>query len=364
MHNGAVATDHPICSQVGVDILKVGGNAADAAIASTLCLGVVNPTSSGIGGGAFILVHSDDREEDDSENNIEAGPSFEDLRSSAHQRRRSDIYRNNTQSTKNIKRRKVTEFVDCRETAPQGSSELMYENLEPDASTLGGLAIAVPGELKGLELLHHRHGSLSWEELVQPAYKLARDGFIVGPHLAKAIKEKEEYIHTIPNLGYLLTKNNDGVTLLKEGDLMIRRQYAKTLKVIMDKGAHALYQGDLAKLLVQDIQDAGGIITVNDMAKYQPVLVSAFLCNTSDLYSLALLILRLLSSTERPAYIKSSWVQYRWSPSTKFRWRCHYWCSAILVWLKITLFSFVGYFVKTLVCRSMSSCFRHSNVIE
>ena len=334
MHNGAVATDHPICSQVGVDILKVGGNAADAAIASTLCLGVVNPTSSGIGGGAFILVHSDAREEDDSENNIEAGPSFEDLRSSAHQRRRSDIYRNNTQSTKNnIKRRKVTEFVDCRETAPQGSSELMYENLEPDASTLGGLAIAVPGELKGLELLHHRHGSLSWEELIQPAYELARDGFIVGPHLAKAIKEKEEYIHTIPNLGYLLTKNNDGVTLLKEGDLMIRRQYAKTLKAIMDNGADAFYQGDLAKLLVQDIQDAGGIITLNDMAKYQPVLVSAFLCNTSDLYSLALLILRLLSSTERPAYIKSSWVQYRWSPSTKFRWRCCYWCSAILVWL-------------------------------
>lgn len=180
--NGAVATDHPLCSQVGVSILQNhGGNAADAAVASALCLGVVNPTSSGIGGGGFILVHSDDRKMDDA-----LMPLFEDARTDPVRR-----HVNHVNSTSVDSRMKITEFIDCRETAPQNTSYDMFENVSSDASTLGGLAIAIPGELRGLELLHRRHGSLPWEEVVRPAMELARNGFPVGPHLA----EGEYYLY-------------------------------------------------------------------------------------------------------------------------------------------------------------------------
>jgi gamma-glutamyltranspeptidase len=123
MQNGAVATDHSICSQIGVSILKDGGNAADAAVASAFCLGVVNPTSSGIGGGAFILVHSFAR--NSSNEDDETAPPFEDART--HDSRR----------TKAMSADKVTEFIDCRETAPDQSTYDMYES-DPKLSTLGG----------------------------------------------------------------------------------------------------------------------------------------------------------------------------------------------------------------------------------
>lgn len=250
-----MATDHPICSEIGVYILqKQNGNAADAAVASTLCLGVVNPTSSSLGGGAFILVHSDTNNKPEKKN---AMPIFEDARTTTH--------------TSNGK---VTEFIDCRETAPQNSSYDMFETLPPEASLLGGLAIAIPGELRGLELLHYRHGSLPWEEIVRPAMELARDGFIVASHLATGIQEKEEYIRSLPNLAYMLTKENDGVTLLKEGDLMIQQQLGMTLEAVMHGGADALYKGDRSATLAKDIQDAGGVITQSDIANYRPVLVS------------------------------------------------------------------------------------------
>lgn len=114
-----------------------------------------------------------------------------------------------------------------------------------------GLAIAIPGELRGLELLHQRHGSLSWDKLVRPSVNLARKGFVVGTYLANEIKSKEQTIRQMPNLMYMLTKDNDGVTLLKEGDVMKRPQYAKTLEAIMMGGADALYQGDMSKMLAK-----------------------------------------------------------------------------------------------------------------
>eukprot|EP00584_Thalassiosira_punctigera_P022281 CAMPEP_0172560268 /NCGR_PEP_ID=MMETSP1067-20121228/87875_1 /TAXON_ID=265564 ORGANISM="Thalassiosira punctigera, Strain Tpunct2005C2" /NCGR_SAMPLE_ID=MMETSP1067 /ASSEMBLY_ACC=CAM_ASM_000444 /LENGTH=524 /DNA_ID=CAMNT_0013350027 /DNA_START=17 /DNA_END=1588 /DNA_ORIENTATION=+ len=147
----------------------------------------------------------------------------------------------------------------------------MYES-DPESSTFGGLAIAIPGELMGLELLHRRHGSMPWEDLVRPAIELARNGFEVETYLASGIRSKEKYFKAMPNLAHLLTKNNDGVTLLKEGEVMVRRQYAKTLEAIMRGGADALYTGDMAKMLAKDIQDAGGIITSADISNYRPVL--------------------------------------------------------------------------------------------
>jgi gamma-glutamyltranspeptidase len=272
--HGAVATDHEICSKMGVSVLKdLGGNAADAAVTAALCLGVVNPSSSGLGGGAFILLHSDAPTLGGSV----AAPPFEDARSDEtkmKERRRiaveADVI---TKEHPPSQRGKVTEVIDCRETAPLNATYDMYESIPPESSTLGGLSIAVPGELRGLELLHYRHGSLTWSEVVRPAMELARDGFRVSTYLAQLIEEKKEYFGTMPDLAYILTKDNDGVTPLKEGDIMKREQLAKTLESIMEKGAEVLYKGDLAKMLAMDIQLQGGIITASDLSNYRPVLV-------------------------------------------------------------------------------------------
>eukprot|EP00984_Skeletonema_dohrnii_P023122 scaffold12205_cov115-Skeletonema_dohrnii-CCMP3373.AAC.7 len=292
--NGAVATDHQICSKMGVSILEdLGGNAADAAVTTALCLGVVNPSSSGLGGGAFILIHSDaPMLKKDS-----ATPPFEDARSAEtkmKERRRT----NEMQQTENTsystpaeanviikehspsQRGKVTEVIDCRETAPMNATFDMYEAL-PESSTLGGLSIAVPGELRGLELLHYRHGSLSWSEVVRPAMELARDGFQVSNYLAKAIEEKKEYFGMMPDLAYTVTKDNDGVTPLKEGDIMKRKRLAKTLKLIMERGGEVLYEGDLAKMLAMDIHQQGGIITSSDLSNYRPVLRDPLIASVS-----------------------------------------------------------------------------------
>jgi len=270
---GSVATDHPICSEIGVSILRDSrGNAADAAVASALCLGVVNPTSSGLGGGAFILMHSDDRDMDEA-----TMPSFVDARSN-HSKTRETIHRSRIPQ-------KITEFIDCRETAPKNATYDMFESLPPEVSTLGGLAIAVPGELRGLELLHHRHGALPWEEVVKPALELARDGFPVGPHLAEGIQRNENYIKSLPDLGHILTKENDGVTLLKEGDIMKQTQLAKTLDAIMHGGADALYTGDIAKILAHDIKSAGRVISLEDISNYQPVLRDPLVSRNIDGYT-------------------------------------------------------------------------------
>ena len=274
--NGAVATDHEVCSKMGVSVLReLGGNAADAAVTTALCLGVVNPSSSGLGGGAFILVHAYALEL-----NIDSSamPPFEDERSEEtkmKERRRiateeADVIINDHSPSQ---RNKVTEVIDCRETAPMNATYDMYEALPPESSTLGGLSIAVPGELRGLELLHKRHGSLLWEDVVRPAMELARDGFQVSKYLAQLIDEKKEYFSMMPDLAHMLTKDNDGATPLEEGDIMKRNQLAKTLKLIMERGSEVIYDGDLAKELAMDIQLQGGIITANDLSNYRPVLV-------------------------------------------------------------------------------------------
>ena len=117
---------------------------------------------------------------------------------------------------------------------------------------------------------------MPWEKVVRPAMELARDGFVVEHYLAAGIREKEEYIRSMPNLGYTLTKNNDGVTLLKEGDVMIRNQYSKTLEAIMRGGADALYRGDLAKMLAKVSRQhsfEGGIFGVLFLGSYHTLFI-------------------------------------------------------------------------------------------
>ena len=252
---GVVASDHPICSRMGLDTLRKGGNAVDAAVVTALCLGVANPASSGIGGGAFILI-SINKSVDKSKNNS-TEPAYIDARDPQF---------------KQPVPGKILEVIDCRETAPLAASEDMFVGLPEDTSTVGGLAIAIPGELRGLELAHARWGKLPWKDLVAPAQKLAIDGAPVFNYLAKAIQEHTSERWKFPNLKKLLTKNNDGVTKLEVGDLLKNEALASTLNAIMTNGVDALYNGDQTPGFIEDIQSAGGIITANDLMHYKPTI--------------------------------------------------------------------------------------------
>ena len=252
MKSGAVASDHPVCSEIGVKILRdEGGNAVDAAVATALCLGVANPASSGIGGGAFILIHSDMSSHVTKANspNYES-PDFIDARDP------TDVQREQEHGTK------VTEVIDCREVAPAAATVDMFMNLPKNASSIGGLAIAVPGELRGLELAHARHGRLSWAEVVEPAAQLALSGIPVGAHLAKDISSTNMHKG---NVRSILTKNNDMVTPLKEGDIMRQPKLGETLMAVMEGGADAIYKGTRGEAIARDVQQAGGILTAEDL---------------------------------------------------------------------------------------------------
>lgn len=286
--NAAVASDHPVCSKVGNDILQhKGGNAVDAAVATVLCLGVANPASSGLGGGSFLLVrssrsHFEEKQKRNSNSNGNSSlPVFDDARD------------HTTNGEFDDDPEFITEAIDCREVAPEQSSGDMYNGLPVSASELGGLAVPVPGELRGLELAHARHGRLPWSAVVEPSVVLARDGIVVGRHLATFI----EALFTVwlpmiaKNSGginngiagimrYLSSSrnsnnnNNDGSPpeFLREGEILRNPPLAQTLSEIAEKGADAFYKGRIAENLVKDVRAAGGILTLNDMESYKAVL--------------------------------------------------------------------------------------------
>jgi gamma-glutamyltranspeptidase len=257
---GAVATDHEACSKLGTSILMKGGNAVDAAVGTTLCLGMANPASSGLGGGAFILIHSD-RAHHEARYQHSKSPKFEDKRDPNFP----------------LDNAMVTEVIDCRETAPGAASQDMFLSKPKFASAIGGLSVAVPGELRGLELAHARHGSLSWSEVIEPVIKMASDGVPVSAHLASDIKgmaAAAKKVGEYPALRSLLTKHDRWDSGLREGELLRNHKLAETLSLVAQHGSKAFYEGDLAESLAEEVQSEGGILTAEDMANYVPVLRS------------------------------------------------------------------------------------------
>ncbi|GLJ51687.1 hypothetical protein SUGI_1098420 [Cryptomeria japonica] len=218
--HGVVAADDERCSDIGTDVLKEGGHAVDAAVATSLCLGVVNPMSSGLGGGAFMILRSSNGE---------------------------------------------SQAFDMRETAPQAASEDMYAK-NPSEKYIGPLSMGTPGELAGLHLAWTQHGKLPWKRLVQPALKLASEGFVVMPYLALGMKTSENSIMADKGLRDILTINGK---LLSAGDICYNKKLAETLQTISDYGPSAFYNGSIGKSLVADVQEAGGILTFNDLQNYR-----------------------------------------------------------------------------------------------
>lgn len=221
---GAVASENRVCSQIGIDLLKAGGNAADALIGTTFCIGVLDCHHSGIGGGGFALVRSP-----------------------------TGSY----------------ESIDFRETAPAAAFRDMFKN-NFLGSIFGGLASGIPGEIKGLHYIHKRYGSLPWSTLLQPAIILARDGFVVGSDFAKAIASTtvvfgRDIFSEDPIWAEDFAPNG---TRVGKGDVMTRKRYARTLEAVAVEGPKAFYEGQLAKATIRALRKTNGSMTMEDLAKY------------------------------------------------------------------------------------------------
>ena len=226
-----VVAANPLAADAGNRILQKGGSAADAAITVQLVLNLVEPQSSGIGGGAFTLYYDS-------------------------------------------KARKLT-TLDGRETAPAAATPTLFQDEEGvplkfyDA-VVGGRSVGTPGTVKLLEEMHQRYGRLPWPELFQPAISLAEKGFRVSPRLASLIEKDRERLKRFKSTRhYFFDKAS---TPLKAGALLRNPEFARTLTQIAEQGSKAFYQGDIARDIVKTVNEARGnpgVLSLQDLASYQ-----------------------------------------------------------------------------------------------
>lgn len=223
--HGMVASDAPLATAVGVEVLRAGGNAIDAAIATAFALAVVYPEAGNIGGGGFMVVRTADGE---------------------------------------------TAALDFRETAPALATRDMFldENGEPtDASITGHLASGVPGSVAGLWAAHQRYGTRPWAELLEPAIRLAEEGFTVDEDLAGSVVDEAERLRRFPASAELFLPGGEPI---QAGSTWRNPDLAATLRRIAEHGPEGFYHGETADLIVAEMQRGGGIITHEDLAAYTP----------------------------------------------------------------------------------------------
>ena len=213
--NGMVFSDHWQAREAGQEILNKGGNAVDAAIATVLASGVVQPAGSGLGGGGFALYRSADGS--------------------------------------------VVESIDFRERAPQAATQNMYKDA---SSREGGLAVAIPMESAGLIALHKRYGSLSLKTIAKPAISLARNGFVVGDHLEKAFVKIDDASFNQRFWGK--------ETIPQRGEIVTRPRLAKVLKAWVSSKGEVFRTGWVAADLISTVQNEGGILSELDLSSQQP----------------------------------------------------------------------------------------------
>lgn len=227
---GMVVTSHFLATRSALDVLKKGGNAIDAAVTAAFSLAVVQPRSGNIGGGGFMLFSSSEKDE---------------------------VY-----------------AIDYREKAPMAASEKMFlknnGEVDQNLSRYSHLAAGVPGTVAGLALALERFGTISLQQALAPALKLAQEGFIVTPRFSGGIEKRAERLKTWQSTKKIFFKE-DG-SMYVPGELFIQRDLAATLQRISDLGYREFYQGKTAALIVAEMKRHGGLITMEDMAQYSPAI--------------------------------------------------------------------------------------------
>ena len=222
--HGMVVADQSLATEVGVSVLRDGGNAVDAAVATAFALAVVLPSAGNIGGGGFMVAHID-------------GQAY---------------------------------ALDFRETAPAAGSRDMYLDANGetgDRSVTGHLAAGVPGSVAGLWAAHQKLGSKPWADLVQPAIRLAEEGFVVDDYAATVIKEEAERLARYPASAALYLP---GGKPLASGARLKNPQLARSLRRIAEQGRDGFYKGETAGLILAEMKRGKGIITAQDLEGYEP----------------------------------------------------------------------------------------------
>ncbi|MFD3407894.1 gamma-glutamyltransferase [Aquirufa sp. HETE-83D] len=225
---GMVVSTHPAASEIGLAILKKGGNAIDAAVAVNFALAVCHPSAGNIGGGGFLVYR-------DKEGNVKA--------------------------------------LDYREKAPAAASRDMYLDTEgkiiPGKSMTGIFSVGVPGTVAGMQEMHDKLGRLPWAVLLQPAVELARVGLVLTEKEARGLNRlRAEFIKENPGKNYLLSEEGKE---WKVGDLLIQSDLANTLELILKKKAKGFYTGQTADFIVKEMNGQHGLITKQDLKNYQAV---------------------------------------------------------------------------------------------
>lgn len=235
-----VVSNDLIASQVGVDILKKGGNAVDAAVAVGLALAVTYPAAGNLGGGGFMLIRKADG---------------------------------------------TSTFIDFREMAPASANRDMYQTVKnPDAirsdyqgeqmelrlreSIVGWRASGVPGTVRGLELASQKYGRRKWSEVVMPAAKLAKNGFPTGYNLATSLKNSTRLLGRFPESKRVFLRDGD---FYEEGETFKQPELAKVLERIAKQGSKGFYEGETARLIAKGMEENGGEITLEDLRNYRAV---------------------------------------------------------------------------------------------
>ena len=225
---GMVVTTHPLAIEIGLSILKKGGNAIDAAIAVNFALAVCHPSAGNIGGGGFL------------------------------------VYRNANG--------KIF-ALDYREKAPLASSKDMYldasGNVIPEKSSIGVFSVGVPGTVAGMEEMYRKFGSLPWKELIQPAIDIARQGHVLTFREARGLNtNKLDFINENKGNSYLINPNHMD---WKKDDILIQEDLANTLERILRDKSKGFYQGKTAELIISEMKRLNGIISQKDLDTYKPI---------------------------------------------------------------------------------------------
>ncbi len=235
--NGMVGAAHPLAAQAGIEMLRKGGNAIDAAVAVNFALGCVDPMDVGLGGyGGHMIIY--------------------------------------------LAKTKETVVIEYSTVVPSKGRPDLYELLAPlpgqwwrvkdDAQTLGYKASSIPGVLAGTTTALEKYGTMSLKEVMQPAIRLAEDGFPVNKFINSAMVREIEKLRKFPETAKIWLKNGEPY---KIGDIIYLKDYAKTLKKISEGGPDVFYRGEIADIIAADMEKNGGLITKKDLMNYNPLII-------------------------------------------------------------------------------------------